>query len=151
MSTEVTVEDGLYSSKRRRVSISFDGVESMTKQDSANESDINKIMAKYRKTGRITHLTSRQPLYGDFSTFQGLQHALETVDALTDEFMALDATIRKAADNDPARYYEMLASEEGVAALQAAGLNFEGQVPEAPPEPPPATPNPGDSPPAEVQ
>ena len=121
--TEIAVSNGLYSHLRRRYVSTPEGA-SMTKQDPANRSNINNIMAKYRKSGVISHLSARQPTYGDFSLVTDLQGALDTVATLTDEFMALDASIRKAADNNPETYFQMLATPEGVEALEAAGLTL---------------------------
>lgn len=52
---------------RRRV-YSPHGVKSLTRQEFKSECDINKILAKYQRTGALTHFSKFQGSYGDFSS-----------------------------------------------------------------------------------
>ncbi len=98
------------------------GKESRTKQSFRDECDINVITAQYVRTGLLSHTNRREPMYGDFSQSRDLKASLEAVKEAEAEFRALDAQVRAAAWNDPVRFLSMLASEEGVAELEAAGL-----------------------------
>lgn len=127
----------------RRVATPTTGT-SMTKQDPEMETNINRIVEKHRRTGSITHLSRRQATYGDFSFVSDLQGALDLVSAVQDDFEALNGKIRKAAKNSPLEWARMLATEEGVKALQAAGMDF-GPSPN-----PPETPETGEAPPQDT-
>ena len=106
---------------RKRVSLDC-GEELRTKQSFRDECDINVITAQYVRTGLLSHTNRREPMYGDFSQSRDLKASLEAVSAAEAEFGALDAQVRAAAWNDPVRFLDMLASEEGCAELEAAGL-----------------------------
>lgn len=49
-----------------------------TKQEFAEECDINNILAKFRKTGVVTHLAKHAPRYGD-ATLTSYEEAMLTV------------------------------------------------------------------------
>ena len=52
---------------------------SMTKQSFADEVDINKVVARYEKTGMLDHVNRRQPFYGDVSEIRSYQESLNVV------------------------------------------------------------------------
>lgn len=112
------------------------GGESKTRQDMRDTTDIGLILKRYAQTGVWDHLTPKKPMYGDFSGATDLQTALQIVDEVTSDFSGLPASVRDVADNNPVRYLELMATEEGVARLHAAGQPIEGPVPPVPPEPP---------------
>lgn len=95
-----------------------------TQQHLKDSVDVNKIVDTYMKTGVWQHVQDRTPMYGDFSAFDDLQSAMTLVRNVEAEFNALPAVVRKAAQNDPAVFFEMLTSPEGCWALQEAGLPF---------------------------
>ena len=51
----------------RKHAIKFDKSTAMTKQSFKDECDINKIMAKFQKTGALNHYAKHAPQYGDAS------------------------------------------------------------------------------------
>lgn len=104
----------------------------MTKQDQKSAADINKIMARFAQTGVVSHVNQRTPSYGDFSMASDLNSMLVRVSEAEDEFMTLPSAVRKAADNDPVVFLQMLATEEGEAVLIDAGLAKRGADPEKP-------------------
>lgn len=105
------------------------GGPSRTKQSFKDAADINNVVRQYAQTGVISNVTRREPIYGDFSEVADLQQSLERVQAAQAEFDALHPEIRFAAQNDPVQFLNMMASEEGVKALRAAGMIFEGEDP----------------------
>lgn len=86
--------------KRRRVQISFDEP-SLTQQHFKDECDINKIVARFKKTGVFDHVTTKTPTYGDFSNVQSYQDALGIVQRAEDSFDSLPSAVRKRFQNDP--------------------------------------------------
>lgn len=108
------------------------GGELMTKQAEKDETDINVIMANYKQTG-VMAPELRTPVYGDFSAEIELRDALDLVQEANESFARLPAAVRAMAQNSPLEFERMMASEGGVAALKAVGLEM------APPKPDPLT------------
>lgn len=113
---------------RRRVQIFFTEP-SLTKQQFKDEADINKIIAKYKKTGMPTnYLNNREPVYRDVSSVPSYQEALDVVRTAQDTFMAMPSNVRSRFDNDPAKLLAFLQdpanAEEGVklGLLQVGGV-----------------------------
>ncbi|AXL15023.1 internal scaffolding protein [Microviridae sp.] len=78
--------------------------ESLTHQSMAPECDINRIMAKWQKTGVIEHANTYQGDYGDFSETPTYQEAMNVVLETTDMFMTLPSSVRRQFDNDPGEF-----------------------------------------------
>lgn len=82
------------------------GEDSHVKHSEAAALDINNIMAKYRKTGRLPQLIAQDARYGDFSTALDYQSSIEVVRKAEEQFLALPARVRERFHNNPS---EMLA------------------------------------------
>nr|QJB20846.1 MAG: internal scaffolding protein [Microvirus sp.] len=82
--------------------------ESLTQQQFKAECDINNIMAKYKKTGLITHVNRFAGHIGDFSSGDSYQESLHKVMAAQESFNALPAHIRSRFFNDPAQMLDFL-------------------------------------------
>lgn len=117
--------------------------ESMTKQEFAQDTDVNFIVRKFQTTGVLTHTSKAKPIYADVSTQSSLHAAMNEMRMAEEGFAALPSEIRDAARNDPAVLLEMLATEDGQAVLVEAGMELQLGLPdseEAPVEPEPVTP-----------
>lgn len=80
---------------------------SRTRQEFADECDINVLMQKFEATGVVSHVNERQPMYLDLSEgVPDLREALDTVRAATESFMSLPARARAEFDNDPVKFVE---------------------------------------------
>lgn len=95
--------------------------QTLTHQSFKDECDFNKVMAQWAKTGIITHVNERQPVYGDVDPVD-FQTALNTVIQAEESFMALPAHVRDRFDNDPSRLFEFLADEKNFDAAADLGL-----------------------------
>lgn len=114
----------------RRRSTAPEGGKTMVQQSLKDETDINKIMAKYEKHGVLTHVMKYAGDYGDFSTVPDYREGLDRVIAAQNMFMELPAKIRDRFGNNPANFIEFATTEGNIDELRAMGL--------APPaEPPP--------------
>ena len=91
-----------YTSPRERRSFATTG-KSRTEQAHKSETDINRIMAKYEKTGLINHVNNYQGDYGDFTNAPDYQTALNSVLAANEMFATLPSKLRKQFGNDPTR------------------------------------------------
>ncbi len=98
------------------------GEVSMTKQAFSDDCDINKIMARHKKTGLIEHLNPRKPMYGDFTEVQDFHSAVERVNEAEEQFALLPSVVRNMVQNDPERLLQALTDPEATAALAEAGL-----------------------------
>ena len=97
--------------------------ERKTKSEFADECDINKIMARYRKTGELP-VTALQAAdrFGDFSQVPDFQEMQNRVLAAHEMFAALPSDIRKRFNNDPGEFIDSAQSEEGIKLFVELGL-----------------------------
>lgn len=105
---------------KKRVAIKF--IEpTLTKQSMQNECDINQIMAKYQKTGAITHLQNNRANYG-FADSITFHECLNIVTKAQSMFAELPSSIRKRFDQDPARFLDFVQNPENSDELVSMGL-----------------------------
>lgn len=113
--------------------------ESRTQQHFKRECDINNIMAKYQKTGLITHYKEHGPRYGDFIGFQDYQTSMNQILDANEAFESLPATVRKRFQNDPSRFLEFIQDADNVDEMIEMGLAERRPMPpDAQPRPPQA-------------
>lgn len=89
---------------RRRQAIDLGVTETnkgRTRQEFKDETDINKVLGKWRRQGFTEHVNIRKGLYGDFSEIQTFQESADRVAEIWTQFMALPARLRAICDNDP--------------------------------------------------
>ena len=97
------------------------GGESRTKQSFKKECDINLIMAKYQKTGAITHFNKHQQNYG-MADGQTFQDAMNLVCEAQEMFNDLPSSIRSRFGNDPAAFLDFVQNEENADEMARMGL-----------------------------
>lgn len=98
---------------------------SLTKQSFTDECDINKIMAKYQKTGTLTHINNRPPRYEDVSQIGDFREAQEKVAIGKSMFAILDAQTRERFGNDPANFFEFASDPENERQVLEMGFGKE--------------------------
>jgi hypothetical protein len=111
----------------------------------ATELDINKIVKRYTPKELLAQATLVDALYGDFSTFQGLQEASMQMEAAMEEFNALPAEIRREFDNNPGQLVKAIDQAQSGDAQVREKLVKMG-VFQAPPPPPAQVPPPAAKP-----
>lgn len=104
-----------------KYAIRFDPESSMTKQSFKDECDINKIMARFQKTGALTHYASNAPHYGDATDVQ-LADAMNLVANAENMFAELPSSIRKRFKNDPGRFLNFVQDPKNLEEMQKLGL-----------------------------
>lgn len=109
------------------------GEDTRVQQHLAEETDINFIMAKYQKTGLLTHVSRYAGEYGDFSSVPDYQTGLDRIRAADEMFESLPAKIRDRFGNNPANFIGFATDPENLQELRKMGL--------APPEPEPPKPS----------
>jgi hypothetical protein len=106
---------------------------SLTRQEFADECDINKLMAQFEKTGIFPGaMNSATPQYLDVSNVPDLMQAHEILQTATQSFMSLPATVRRDFDNDPIKFISFAENPESLPKLREWGL-----APPPPIDPPP--------------
>lgn len=102
--------------------LTFTDEESMTKQSFKRECDINYIMAKYEKTGSISHFRASEPFYGNFESVDDYHTALQKINDATAYFEALPAKVRARFGNDVGSFLEFTINDENIAEMQDLGI-----------------------------
>lgn len=83
--------------------------EGRTKQEFANESDINMIMKRYRATGQLPiGADPAKMVFADVSQIGSFAETIERVHAAEEAFAALPAHIRVRFENDPVQLVEFV-------------------------------------------
>lgn len=100
------------------------GGETQTQQNAKDDCDINIIIKRHTRTGNISHLNPATPLYVDCTQVRDLQGAIQLVEEAEDNFATLSASVRKACENDPIQFLQMIQTQEGVDILDEAGLEY---------------------------
>lgn len=96
--------------------------EDLVQQHMRDECDVNVIMARYQKTGELTHLSGLLGEYGDFSDVGDYREGIERIMQADQAFMELPASIRDRFNNDPAQFIEFCSEKENLPELRKMGL-----------------------------
>lgn len=99
----------------------------LTRQEFAEECDINTIMARYEAGGAVSHVNRQAPVYLDCTLYPGLQAHMDAFREAAASFAALPAKVRREFDNDPERFVEFACDPENLERMREWGL--------APPKP----------------
>lgn len=122
-----------YVDKKDRVDTTFypEGP-SLTRQEFADECDINAIMERYERVGVVNHYSSREPKYLDLSEVPDLHTALGVMQQAEEAFMSLPAVVRREFENRVEDFVEFASDPENLPQMRTWGL----APPEKAPEPP---------------
>lgn len=105
---------------------------SLTRQEFAEECDINTIMERYEASGAITHVNTSNPVYMDVTELPDLRGAMDAMREASLAFYSLPAKVRREFDNDPQAFVDFAQAPENLEQMRTWGL-----APEAAVEPPP--------------
>lgn len=106
---------------------------SLTRQSHADESDINRILGKWRQTGFINNVNLHRPAYEDFSNTEGYMEAMNAIKKAEEVFAALPSRVRARVGNDPAALVDFVNDPANDEELRELGLK--NPVEEKPPIP----------------
>lgn len=90
--------------------------EGRTQQHFKDECDINWIIKHYNGQ------TPPPPVYGDVSMFDGLQSAIDMVDAAQESFMNLPSSVRDDFGHNPVAFFEFARNPQNYQYLVDNGL-----------------------------
>lgn len=72
------------------------------------ETDINRIISKYNKTGIITHIARAKKVYGDFTELKDVAEAMDTTTKAQAVFESLPAELRNKFGNSIPGFFEYI-------------------------------------------
>lgn len=100
------------------------GGPSMTRQEFADECDVNLLMKRYDVVGGgMPPAPGSVPMYIDFTSKpDNLMDALAMMKSAETAFMTLPASVRKEFDNDPLRFVEYAENEANLPRMREWGL-----------------------------
>ena len=104
--------------------------ESMTQQQFKAECDVNNILAKYKRTGMLSHIQKHEGNFGDFSSLEDYQTSLGKLMQAQQSFESLPSELRAKFENDPAQLISFLSDEKNNAEAVKLGLKIERKAPE---------------------
>ncbi len=110
---------------------------SLTNQADMESADINKIMARYEKTGVLLDPVLneyREPTFGDFSEIKDYHATLSAVRRAEQVFAALPANVRNRFKNDPQEMINFLEDSKNDKEAVDLGLKDPKVLPVAKPE-----------------
>lgn len=105
----------------KRTPVKLDTGIGLTKQSHIKECDINNIMARYQKTGAISHMNNHASDYG-FASSDDLHAALNTVNRANEMFNDLPSSIRTKFGNDPGLFLDFVQNPENMNEMVELGL-----------------------------
>lgn len=122
-----------------RVAKIFDpNLPSKTQQQFADTVNVNKIMARFRKTGQFDHLRNNPGAFVDFEEIGSYEDALNKVIHANNVFNHLPSNIRTKFDNNPQKMLNFLADPKNEKEAIELGLRNK-PIPQEPPTPTPPT------------
>lgn len=108
--------------ERNRVVLDCSEDEGRTEQHHKDACDVGQILARYDKTGLITHVSAATARYGDFTQANEYQESLNMVIRAQDAFDQLPAKVRKRFDNDPGAFFEFATDPANLDEMVSLGL-----------------------------
>ena len=121
----------------RKHSIQFDPKEGLTKQSFKDECNINKIMAKFQRTGMINHYSKHAPQYMNIPAIE-YHEALNMIAEANSMFAELPSSVRDKFANDPEKFLEFVQNPKNNDELVEMGLAnppLSSQEPDPPTKP----------------
>lgn len=134
--------------RTEKFGLDFSNSVSLTRQEFADECDVNNLMAQYEKTGILpSAVNNNVPQYLDVTDIPDYRETLDMLNEASAAFMALPAVVRKEFDNDPIQFVEFARDPENLPQMRTWGLAPPEKLPDPPmkvevitPVPPPPEP-----------
>lgn len=124
---------------RRRVSINFEHVDSMTEQNHLERVKIQNIIKQYTAQGMLDHVNFYEGQYGDFVNSLDFNQAMNIAAETTQMFESLPAELRRRFNDDPADYLDFVQNPENRVEMEELGIPTSHLPPQASSEAPQAS------------
>lgn len=106
----------------------------MTKQNMADDLNVNKIIKKYNKTGVLQNAHNYEGVYGEFTSYD-LREAIEKVQKADELFMQVPSNIRLQFNNDAGAFIDFATNQANLKQLRDWGLAHPEKEPVIPEKP----------------
>lgn len=103
---------------------------SRTHQSFENETNINSIMAKYEKTGLISHFNKHKGKYGNFIDAVDYHTAQNRIIEAQDAFYSLPSKVRAKFENAPEKFLEFAQNPDNLEEMVNLGLAKRSEIAE---------------------
>ena len=107
---------------RQRIQTKQSAGKGGAKQSFKDECDINQIMAKYQKTGAITHFAKHSPSYG-FASSMDFNAAMQLISQAQTMFDELPSKLRARFDNSPDKFLDFVQDPANGDEMRTLGLS----------------------------
>ena len=94
---------------------------SLTKQNLAENLDVNNIIKKYNKAGVRLDMMQFEGVYGEFNSME-YRDAVEMVDKADELFLNVPSKVRAEFDNDPGRFIDFATNPDNLQQMRDWGL-----------------------------
>lgn len=104
---------------------------SLTQQHFKDDADINKIIARYNRTGVLVDPSvprSGEALFGDFSQVKDFAEAQNFICLAKEAFMELDSSIRRRFNNDPSELIAFLNDPSNIEEGRKLGIYAPAEI-----------------------
>lgn len=108
-------------SPKLKVSLTFSEDSPYTKQEFADECDINILLARYQNSGELPNLNEREPQYLD-ATGYDYQTQMEFIAGAKSLFNELPSSVRNRFSNDPAQFLDFTSNPNNREEMAQMGL-----------------------------
>jgi phage internal scaffolding protein len=122
------------------------GTTTRTQQHFKDECDINLILAKYKKTGVLTHVSRARERYGDFSDYSGLADKMDVMVRANQAFELLPAELRNRFGNSVPAFLQYIEDPRHLDECVALGIYDKPKADVVTPPQTPSAPDPQDPP-----
>lgn len=95
---------------------------SLTRQEFAEDADVNALMARYENTGQMLPQRTGEPQYLDLSDVPDLHRAMQVMMDAEEAFMSLPAVVRREFDNDSLEFVKFAEDPQNLDKLREWGL-----------------------------
>ena len=95
---------------------------SKTKQSHKKECDIHTILKQYDRTGLLTHVSKKPPMFIDLANVPDYRSALNNVNEAETLFYQLPSATRAEFENDPGLFLDFCVDPENEDKLRELGL-----------------------------
>lgn len=121
-------------------STDFSKDKGFTVQADRDDADINKVIARFQKSGQVAPVLRGEPFYGDVSEFGDLAESYMKIQDAERLFMGFPAEVRERFENDPVQLVDFLADEGNRKEAEELGLIAVPPKPVVEPPVPPVVP-----------
>lgn len=101
---------------------SFKNSIKLTEQHHGESVKIQNILSNYERTGLITHINRREPIFADWTSAPDYYHAQKIIADANSMFEQVPAQIRAQFANDPAQFLDFIQNPENKQAMEDLGI-----------------------------